>query len=1395
MQQQDILVGFGLSVQQQRLWLLQQSARVFTAQCVIDIEGSLNVSLLEATLREFVSRHEILRTSFEQLPGVEAPLQVIAHAETAATFVLHQWDWSAGGDGGRERLPELLAGERRQCAELRALLLRLSAEAHVLVLSLPAMCADSSSLVNIARQLPVSYDALLQGRACPDDVVQYADFSGWQQEMLESGEETAGRSSRQPDETRTAQTLLLPFETPREAGAREQRIEAESFVLTSELRRQVEALAAGQGVSAACVLLACWQSLWWRLTQEPEVTIRTAFDGRRHEHLQAAVGPFSKHLPLSVSFVDDLRFEEVVELVGAAMEETAALSESDAARAIAATDSVDVQSNGEVYAQAIGYEYHAWPKPQRVGSLTFNLSDLYCHSEPCKLKLCVQRLSDDGLRLEFHFDAGVYRAERIRRLSAQYVSMLRQLTDAPWTVVGNVETLDARERRQLLEEWNATDAEYERERCVHELFEAQAARTPDAPAVVYEDESLTYSELNRRANQLAHYLRARGVCAESLVGLCLERGVEMIVALLGVLKAGAAYVPLDPQYPSDRLAFMLEDAGVAVLLTQHELLPTLPAGQFAAVCLDTQREEVGRQSETNPALALEAGQLAYVIYTSGSTGRPKGVMIEHRGVCNLFNALRLGIYDSLAAADASLRVALNAPLAFDASVKQWIQLLAGHTLVIIPERLRADFRALTSYLTRHHVDLFDCTPSSLRLLMAEGLCEQAACVRAVLVGGEALDERLWGESARRPSVGFYNVYGPTECTVDATVCRIDGEHARPSIGRPIANTRLYVLDALQRPVAAGVTGELYIGGDGVGRGYLRRAGLTAERFVPDAFSNEAGRRLYRTGDLVRYGASGDVEFVGRADGQVKLRGFRIELGEVEAVLGLHPGVRECAVIVKEDEEGDRRLVGYVVPQRRQAAALPEQGLFTLPNRLRIAHRNANETQYLYEEIFVKRTYLRHGIILTDDACVFDVGANIGIFTLLVTQQSRAATVYAFEPLSEIHAGLKHNAEAYGGGRVKVFDYGLSDTEREEEFTYYPRYTMMSGQSAYAAASDEIEVIKCYLRNEQASGDGRAGELLAHSAELLPERFSAKRERCRLRRLRDVIREERVEWIDLLKVDVQRAEMDVLRGLCEEDWAKVWQVVLEVHDGEGQASEGMLREMRGLLEAHGFSVEAEQDELLKGTDRWNLYARKKGYAAAHAARTAHAARKPDGHAHDHKEREARRADFDTPEASELRRFVRERLPEYMTPSSFVVLKKLPLTKHGKVDRASLRASKEVEAMSSASYVAPRNELEKMIAGIWQKALRTEKVSTSANFFDVGGHSLLMVQVFHQVREQTGAQVSLVEMFHYPTVSTLAAHLRRATAASVALEKIHGNVGRRDEALRRRRQELQEKRSNP
>jgi amino acid adenylation domain-containing protein/FkbM family methyltransferase len=1369
--QKEIIEGFRLSPQQERLWLLQQGSTAFRSEYAVIITGALRTDVLIEALHLTVSRHEILRTSYEFLPGMDVPVQVIGESSTQA-FPLWETDLSQyGEDEQQAKLEELWLEERRFTFDfehgpmLRVTLVMLGADRHALLFSLPALCADACSLKNLLDELSRNYAVCMTGDSPDDEPVQYIDYAEWQHSMLEEEEAQAARENRrqqqqQQQHAATIQDLRLPGEG-RPGLVRTFDPQSLTVTVDQALTTKLFDLARDNDVTPAVLLLTGWQALLWRLTKQPGVVVECLFDGRTINHLHKAIGLFAKHLPVQGRFEESFGFVGVLDAVRESFNDALAQQEYFVYEEKTADEGADAGG------LPIGFEYDVWPDEYSVAGMSFSPLHQYSCTEPFKLKLSVAQIKET-LRLELRYDAGFYTMESVKRIAEEFQTLLESMATRPESPVMQLDMLGHDERELVLVEWNQTKTAYQTDACLHQLFEQQAESTPDSPAVSFQDEQLSYAELNARANRLARHLQALSVGAEARVGILMERSIEMIVSVLGILKAGGAYVPLDSGAPAERLRFMLDDAGITALVTQQAFLESLPSNKARVVCLDTQRESIAQQDGRNLEASVTPNNLAYVIYTSGSTGAPKGVMIEHRSVVNLSGALEREIY---AGQDRGLRVSVNAPLVFDASVKQVIQLLHGHMLSIVPDEVRRDAEQMFDYLVRERVNVLDCTPSLLRLLeeQATNRRDELTELRAVLVGGEELDAMLWEKIAANEAVSYFNVYGPTECTVDSTVCRV--ERGQAGIGSPISNVQVYLLDDRMQPVPVGVEGELYIGGDGLARGYLNRPDLTAEKFVPNPFGDVAGSRLYRTGDLGRWSSSGRIEFTGRIDGQVKVRGYRIELGEIEAVLAQHSAVREAAVVMREGDVSDRRLIAYAVANPRYASIIEGRPRYELPNGMAIVQQNKNETDYLYEELFVKQIYIQHGIRLRENACVFDVGANIGLFTLFISQQYPSARIYAFEPIAPIFETLRINANLYGSN-VKLFPVGLSQEEKTETFTYYPRYSMMSGLSAYANATDEVEVIKRYISNEEQSGAAEMGALLEHADEILAGRFAVELCESQLRKLSDVLREEAIEHIDLLKIDVQRAELDVLCGIGEENWKKIDQIVMEVHDGQGQQSEGRIGSIKEMLEQQGYVVVAEQDELLLGTDRWNLYA----WRADRADRANGNGHKPNVSAGLLPLKDVRQQSLT---AADLRGYLREKLPEYMVPSAFVLLPEMPLTRNGKIDRRALPSPEQLEAEEVTTTL--RTPFEEMLSGVWAEVLNLESVSREQNFFELGGHSLLATQVMSRVREVFQVDLPLRTLFESPTLSELAERIDASLKAGHGLESPPINPVSRDNAL--------------
>jgi len=842
--------------------------------------------------------------------------------------------------------------------------------------------------------------------------------------------------------------------------------------------------------------------------------------------------------------------------------------------------------------------------------------------------------------------------------------------------------------------------------CLHELIAAQAARTPDATAVVFENDRMTYRELDARANRLASELQSLGVRPDDIVALSLERSTAMIAALLGILKSGAAYLPIDPAFPPERIAFMLEDSGARVVVTEDG----------AVACGAGERRRVGG------AAPVADHNLAYVIYTSGSTGRPKGVCIEHRNIVNYVNAI-VGALDL----ESDMSYATVSTIAADLGNTAIFPALAtGGCLHVISKERSENGSLLAEYFRRNPIDVLKIVPSHLAALQTGN--PDLMPKRRLILGGEA-SRVAWIRSLRAaaPKCRIYNHYGPTETTVGVLTCRVDGESSDSAyvpIGLPIAQVRAYVLDESLAFMPAGRTGELYIGGAGVARGYLHRDELTAQRFI-----ERDGERLYRTGDLARQLPGGSLEFCGRADDQVKIAGNRVEPGEVAAALREHAAVRDAVVVANDASDGSKQLVAYLIPKQNEQPLWNARNTYVLPDHTAVAHLNKNETEYIYNEIFTLQAYLRHGITINDGDTIVDAGANIGLFTVFANRIARNLRTISFEPNPAAYACLKANAEAWGSS-VTCLPFGVSSAEKTAELTFFEGLSLLSG--FYADTATEREVVRNYVANQaDANVADEVGEVI--DAHLRATSVEAK-----LRPLSAVLAEEHVERVDLLKVNVEKSELDVLRGIRNEDWTKIRQLVIEIDE------ERNLAPILEILEQNGYESLVEQDALLRRTDLCYVY-------AIRPSERGRLIREQDATAHVRQIPPSDRAIL-TPAV--LRRHLKSCLPQYMIPAAFVLIDRVPLNANGKIDRQALPQVMHAETAAPAVAAAPRTDTERRLATIWSELLNVPQIVPSDDFFDLGGQSLVAIKAVSRIRDEFHVDLALRSVFEHTTLAALA-----------------------------------------
>ena len=895
-----------LSFAQQRIWFIEQlepGNAAYNVPAAIHLKGQVNVLTLEQSLNAVIARHEALRTRFVMVD--ERPTQVIVPALSLKVSVANLRELP---EKDKEKQSNRLALEEAQRPFdlargplLRVTLLWLSDIDYVLLVVMHHIVSDGWSIGVFIQEVAALYEAFSTGEpsSLPELPVQYGDFALWQRQWLQGQilEEQLSYWKRQLDGE--LPVLELPTDRPRPAiqtlkGARH------FFTLPVTLSKRLKALSEQEGVTLFMLLLAAFQTLLYRYTGQTDILIGSPIANRNRPETETLIGSFVNTLILRTNLSGNPRFRELLDRVRDVTLQAYTHQDLPFEKLVEELQPDRDLSRNPLF--QIMFVLQSAPMPTlKVPDVTMNVIEIDRGTSQFDLTLSLEN-TEQGIKGILEYNTDLFDAESIARMQGHLKTLLEHIVTDEECRLNELRILSGPEFHQIAVEWNDRQVDFPTDACITELLEAQVTQTPDAIAVIFNGERVTYAALNRRANQLAHYLQGLGVTPEVCIGICLDRSLEMLVGMLGVLKAGGTYVPLDPGYPHEQLSFMLADAAAPLVLTQEHLLERLGAHDARLLCLDKDWELIAQESEENPRSVVTGDNLAYVIFTSGSTGRPKGVAIAHRNTSALLR------WAHRAFAPEELRgVLASTSICFDLSVFElFVPLTCGGKIILVQNALQ-----LPELPEAEEVTLVNTVPSAIAEIVRKGWIPPEPFT--INLAGEpltsALVDQLYESGIARR---IFDLYGPSEDTTYSTFA-LREKNGPATIGRPIANTQVYLLDMSLNCVPIGVPGELYIGGCGVVRGYLKRPDLTAERFVPHPFSASPGARSYRTGDLARYFADGNVEFMGRIDHQVKIRGFRIELGEIEAALSQHPALREVVVLAREDQPAQKRLVAYIVP--------------------------------------------------------------------------------------------------------------------------------------------------------------------------------------------------------------------------------------------------------------------------------------------------------------------------------------------------------------------------------------------------------------------------------------------------------------------------------------------------
>jgi amino acid adenylation domain-containing protein len=919
---------YPLSPGQEAMWLIWKIAPESVAYNIFitaKIHAYLEIAVVNRVWQKIIEKHPILRTTYTSYEG--KPVQQVNQQENFQVEVIDASDWR------EEQLVEKIYAiadhpfNLEKDSVLRVNLFTRSAAEHILLLTMHHIAGDMWSYDLLLSEFQALYPEEVeqfsqqQTETAPDSWNEnktYANFVQWQAAMLSGNR---GEKLWQYWQQQLAGELPVLNLLPDKPRPPVKTYEGASYIvkLDEQLIEKLRYLALASNTSLYQIMLTAFYVQLYRYTNQTDILIGSPMRGRTAKEFKEIVGYFSNLTVLRVSIQENATFTELLAQVSKIVRQAQKHQDYPFSLLVEKLQPQRDPSRSPFCQVSFTWQAQTWCEQKE------NLSPsqepmlqmapyLLGHQRGADFDLSLMVMeAAETFQLNWQYNTDLFEDTTITPMAGHFVTLLESIVENPQQPVSLLPLLTQREQHQLLVEWNNTKAEYPSNKCIHQLFEEQVERTPDAVAVVFEGQQLTYNELNCRANQLAHYLQSLGVKPDKLVGICVERSLEMIVGLLGILKASGAYVPLDPDYPIERIIFMLEDAAVKVLLTQQKLINKLPEHQAQLICLDADWELISQFSQDNPITDVQATNLAYVIYTSGSTGQPKGVMLSHSNLSNHMFWMQETF--PLTKTD---RVLQKTPFSFDASVWEfYAPLLVGGQLLIAQPGGHTDSDYLLKTIAQQQVTTVQLVPSLLQMLLEQGGIENCQLLKRVFCGGEILPVALQEKLLSQLNVNLCNLYGPTECCIDVTFwnCQREMYGQRIPIGRPISNTQIYILDSNLQSLPVGIPGELHIGGAGLARGYLNRPELTQEKFIPNPFSNYPDSRLYKTGDLARYLPDGNIEYLGRIDNQVKIRGFRIELGEIETVLKQHSQVQSSVIIDQEDTSGNKRLVAYIVPQK------------------------------------------------------------------------------------------------------------------------------------------------------------------------------------------------------------------------------------------------------------------------------------------------------------------------------------------------------------------------------------------------------------------------------------------------------------------------------------------------
>jgi amino acid adenylation domain-containing protein len=1490
-----------MSFSQQRLWFLCQFEGASVAYNILEgwrLIGPLNLQALERSLVEIIRRHEALRTTFPMIDG-----RVVQRIRPHFDFKIDVVDFTASPASCRERQAEqAIAKALRKPFDLargplfRATLIKLEKENHILLLMPHHIVGDGTSIGILLRELCSLYDAFSQGRPSPLEPldIQYADFAEWQSERLQ-GAILRKQLAYWSDQLKGVVPLELPTERARPAQ-QSYRGDTLFFSLDPSLTNELSALSRHEGTTLFMLLVSAFHTLLHRYTHADDLVTGSPMANRNRPELESLIGFFVNSMVLRSDFSGDPTFREILKRMRETVLWAYVHRDVPFEKMVEALQPGRDATRNPVFQIMFAQQKPSWK--------VLNLRGLQSHALPiqnqtAKLDLSMYIVEEPhALSGWLEYSTDLFERSSMKRLLGHFQSLLKGLVANPGARVSDLPLLTPEEEQDLLVERNQTAAEYPRTSCIHDLFEARAAETPEALAFSCAGEGLTCGQLNAQANRLARYLRGHGVLPNYHVGLCMPRSLDMAVALLAILKTGAAYVPLDPAYPSERLSFLIQDSAIDLLLSD-----SMPTAQLApgvtVVPVRQTLESLAKTPADNLGIDISPESAAYVIYTSGSTGQPKGVVGSHRGALNRLTWMWMTYPftgNEVCCAKTSLSFV-------DSVWEIWGGVLWGVRTVLVEDQVVQDPQRFVALLAREQVTRLVLVPSLLSVLLESyhDLAKRLPHLQYWVSSGEPLLVDLLQRFQQvLPDRILLNLYGSTEVAADATCydTRTLNHSRSVPIGRPIANTQVYILGPRMLPVPVGVCGELYVAGEGLAIGYWNRPELTSEKFIPDPFSKRPGARLFRTGDRASYLADGNIEYMGRVDRQVKVRGVRIELEEIEATLAQHPRVRQAAVTAIDDGAGDNRLVAFVVRETAKAGTdSPEDAQREITKAVQ---ERIPEWQHLWDATYSQnlhpadstfdtsgwnssytgtpippeqmREWLDHTvdrILALGPQSVLEIGAGSGMLLHRIAPQCIRYCGTDFSPTAikrlEAHVkkrGLRHvelrqqPAEDFSGFECESFDTVILNSVIQyfPNVAYLvrvlegatrilrPRGTIFIGdvrnlpllgafhasvEMEYANSStslgqlrqriqkrifDEHELVidplffsalgahipllkdaRVLLKRGTSDSEMnryRYDVVLSERPPVMRRNVSLQydweKERGSLESVRNNLREAKPVSMVLKSVPNARVAadfkaFDVLQG------ADLVQTVTQLRGKVRSACANAVHpeDFWGLAKDLGYSAEVCLT-WTGGPDCYDVRLERDGFLSQclHADPPAAGAKEiltPEWsrYANDPMQSLLSRALI-----PQLRAFLKDRLPDNMSPSAYVILEKFPLTPSGKIDRLSLIAPAPVVAKNPNNTAPAQTAPEEILRGIWRELLQVENIHRDDNFFDLGGHSLVLVRLRSKLLEIFHQEFAITELFRYPTISSLAARLgRQPGGKQFALQGVYDRAKKQQQARQR------------